>query len=105
MFLCQGTHFNRVIKNESGLNVMMFAFVTENFINQFAFAHRVVNMNMELPAYRTKLLFVHSAYVNSSMLINSIKNADPLKWSFERNDAVPNPDIGCTTNIKGSFLH
>ena len=67
---------------------MVFAFAAKDLINQLAFSHCIVNMNMQLLTNRTQLFFIHTAYIKTRMFFNGIINADTFKRCFKRNGFI-----------------
>ncbi len=59
VFFRQRGHFNRVIHDESRLDQVVFHFFTENFIDEFSFPHRFINLDMQLFTNLAQSVFIH----------------------------------------------
>src|SRR5690606_1504174 len=104
VLLREWTHLHRIIDDEGWLHIMVFAFLTEDLIDEFAFTHRIVNMNSKLAAGITKLILIHLAHINSCMLLYCIVNADAFVWCFERNVSLADSHIARTSHIDGCLF-
>ena len=57
MDLGQGGHFHRVVHDEGRLDVVVFALLAEQFVDEFALAHAVIGFDAHLFARRTEFSF------------------------------------------------
>ena len=78
MHLGQRRHLNGVIHDEGWLHKVMFALLTEEFVDQFSLAHRSVCFQADTFASRTKLFFVLSIDVNPGVFPDGIAHTDAL---------------------------
>ena len=88
MYLCQRRHFFRIVGDESRLDVSTFAEFSEDFIDQFAFAHCVVNLHIEFLANFSYLFFVHACQIIAGVFLDRVQHGDTFVRGFEVNDVV-----------------
>src|SRR5690606_16060157 len=68
-------HFNRIVDNERRLYVMMFAFLTENFVDKFSFTHAGIGRDSQLGAYLPESGFVHFTDIEPGVFFDCFVNA------------------------------
>ena len=82
--LGQRRHFNRIIGDESRLDICTFAEFSENFINQLAFTHRLVDFfHLQFFADLADFLFALAVQVISCLFFDSVQNRQTAVRSFE----------------------
>ena len=72
---------------------MILAFITKNFIDHFSFAHRVINMHVQLSADIMNLLLIHTGYVKARVFFDRIVHANTLVRSLEINFFSPSDRV------------
>ena len=105
VFLCQRRHFDRIVSDESRLNVVAFAEFAEDFVNQLAFTHGVVNFHVEFLANFTNLLFVHTSQVIAREFLDRIQHGYTFERSFEVDYVVAYLYFCCTVYIQTDFFN
>ena len=85
MAFTQRRHLDRVVANKGWLDKITFAVLAEDGIDQLAFAHRVVNLDVQPFAGFTQLLFALSGDVVSGFFADGVSHGQPAERSFERN--------------------
>ena len=104
--LGQRRHLYRVVCDEGRLYEFVFAIFTEDGINQLAFSERRVSLDVEVLAYLTELVFIHSCDIHSCIFLDCLKHRKPPVWRLEVNLLVSDCDYGCTVKFDGdSFQH
>ena len=84
MHLCQRRHFHRIIGDESRLDVAAFTEFTEDFINQFAFAHGVVDFfHLQFFADLTDFFFALAVEVISCLFFDGVEDRQTAVRSFK----------------------
>ncbi|MNQ79913.1 hypothetical protein D3C85_948730 [compost metagenome] len=74
VFFTKRRHFFRVIRNESWLNIISFAFSAKNFINQFSFPHCVININSHSSCSFKQFGFAFSRNIKTSKMFDRIRH-------------------------------
>ena len=69
VLLGERRHFLGIVRNEGGLDVLPFALLPKNLVDELAFSHARSCLNTELFANPSQLIFVHTADVNASMFL------------------------------------
>ena len=77
VFLGQGAHFLGVVGNEGGLNVVVFAFLPKDFIDEFPHAHAFVYFDVEALRGLSQLLLVHTGHVNAGVGFDGFQDGHP----------------------------
>ena len=84
MHLRQRRHFNRIVSDESRLYISAFAEFAEDFVDQFAFAHRVVDFfHLQLFADLTDFFFALAVEVVSCLFFDSVQDRQTAVRSFK----------------------
>ena len=84
MHLSQRRHLNRIISDESRLDICTFTELSEDFINQFAFSHCLVDfLHFQFFANLADFLFILTVQVVSCFFFDSIEDRQTAIRSFE----------------------
>ena len=83
----QRRHFDRVVGDEGRLDHLPFGIGTEEFVDELAFAHRVVYLDVELAAGLAQSVFIHSGDVHSGVFPDGIGDGHAAERCLEA-DAV-----------------
>ena len=96
VFFCKRRHLNGVIGDERRLNISAFTEFSENFIDEFALAHGVVNFHIELLANVANFVFSLSIKVVARLLLDSFEDRQAAEGSFEANGLSVDHAFGLT---------
>ena len=84
MHLGQRRHFNRIIGDESRLDIRTFAEFSEDFINQLAFTHCLVDfLHFQFLANLADFFFALAVQVVSCLFFDSIQDRQTAVRSFK----------------------
>ncbi len=104
MTFCQRRHFYRIIGDKCGLYVPAFATLAENLVDQFAFAHRGVDLDTEFAAYSAQGIFVHAGDVETGVFLDCLSHSDTRERSFEAYSVVADAYVGGAVYVKTYFF-
>ena len=79
-------HLHGIVGDECGLDISALAELSENLVNEFALAHSVVDVHIELFAHFPNLFLRHAVEVISCLLLDSVENRKTAEWSLETDD-------------------
>ena len=100
MTLGEGRHFDGIVDDESGLDVVALALLAEYLVDELAFAHGFIGFDVELAAHFAQLLFVHAGDVDAGVLIYCIDHRYALEGSLEAYSVVAYLDFGRAVDIE-----
>ena len=88
VFFGQRRHFDRVISDIGGLDQMILHLFAEEFVDQLAFAHRFVDLDVKFLAQVAQRLFVHAADIDPRVSFDGLEHGQPLVWPREIDLAI-----------------
>ena len=88
--LAERRHLDGIVGDKGRLDVGALAFLTEDFVNQLTFAHRVVHLDAELLAHAAQLGLVHTRDVDARLLLDGVNHGDALERTLEADFVVAN---------------
>ena len=99
MTFSQRWHFDRVISDESRLDIISFAEFAEDFVYQLAFSHCIVYLHVQFLADFADLFFIHSGEVVSCKFFDWIEHGNTLERSLEVDYVITYLNFCCTVYI------
>ena len=96
MHLGERAHFDRIVGDESRLYEGAFAEFAEDFVNQFALAHGIVDLHLQLTADLTDFVFTLAFEVISSLFLDGFEDRQTAVRSFEADGLTVNLCFGAT---------
>ena len=94
MHLGKGRHLYGIIGDERGLYKGAFAELTEDFINQLALAHGVVDFHVQLLAHFADLCLVHASQVIAGLFFDGFQDRQAAVRRLEADDVAVNFAFG-----------
>ena len=94
VFLGEGRHLDRVVGYEGGLNVCAFAELAEHLVDEFAFAHGIVDLHFELTADVANLVLGLAFEVVARFLLYSLEDWEAAEWGAEADDVAIDLTLG-----------
>ncbi len=88
VFLGEGGHLDWVVGDEGWLDVSAFAELAEYLVDEFAFAHGVVDFHFELTADVADLVFGLAFEVVAGLLLDSLEDRESAEWGSEADDVA-----------------
>ena len=83
MAFAQRRHLDRVVAHKGRLDQISFAILAEDGIDQLAFAHCVVDLDVESFAGFAQLLLALAGDVVAGLFADGIGHRHPAEWSLE----------------------
>lgn len=83
-----------VVGDESRLDIFALALLAEDFVDEFSFAHRVVDLDAEIAGSTAQCVLVHHVDIDAGVLEDGLAHGDALVGGLEVNDVVADFD-GC----------
>ena len=94
MALAEGRHLDGVVGDEGGLDELALAFLAEDGVDELAFAHRLVDFNVEGFAGVAQLLLVHVLHVVASLFLDEFAHRSAAEGTAEVNLVTPHVHFG-----------
>ena len=104
MTFCEGRHLDGIVGDECRLYVIAFAFFSENFVDKFSFAHRIVDFDIQLAAYVAQLCFVHAGYVDTRKFFDGIDHRYSFIRSLEVDEVVSDFYLSGAVHVESYFF-
>ena len=104
MHLCERRHLHRIIGDERRLDELSLAGLTENLVNEFAFAHVLCIFYSESLGKRAQFILAHGGYILAGLLLDSIQDRQAAIGRFEINLVVTDLNFGCSVDSDGNLL-
>ncbi len=104
MPLGQRGHLYRVVRHKGRLDEILFAVFSEYGVDELAYAHGRVCLDLELLAGIAKLFYAHALDVYSGIFLYRIEDRNPAIFSAEVNFVVPDLDLGGAVHRKRDSL-
>ena len=92
--LAEGRHVDGVVCDEGGLYQRGLALLAEDGVDQLAFAHRLVDFNVEGFAGVAQLLLVHVLHVVASLFLDEFAHRSAAEGTAEVNLMTPHVHFG-----------
>ena len=106
MALAQRRHVDRVVDDESGLNQLLFAVFAEDRVDQFAFAHRLVDFDVQFFACFTQLFFAFAGDIEAGFLADRVGHRQAAERAGETDFAAVDHYLGLAVQCNGDpFEH
>ena len=83
MHLCQRRHFHGIVGDEGGLDELAFAGFAEDFVDQLALTHTLIDLDAELLSHAANFFLVHFAQIIASLLLDGVENGQATIGGFE----------------------
>ena len=104
MGLGQGAHLYGIVGNEGGLDVGALAELAEDFVNQLALAHGVVNLHLEFLADLADFLFTLIAQVVAGLLLDGLEDRQATEGGLEADGLAIDFHVGRAVHLQGDTL-
>ena len=102
--LGEGRHLDGIVGDEGRLYVVGLALLAEDFVDDLALAHGLVDLYAYLLAHLAQLCFVHAADVDAGVLLDGVEHGDALEGRLEADDVVAHLDLVGTVHVDANLL-
>src|SRR5690606_14143905 len=104
MLLCQGRHLDGVIKDKRWLYQMRLTQFSENLIDEFSLAHRIVIRNFKFVTGIAKSSLIHLRDVDARKVFDSLEHRKALPRPFELDHMLSNLHLCCIVQVDSNLL-
>ena len=91
-------HFDGIVGDEGGLDELAFAGFAEDFVDQLALAHALIDLDAELLSHAANFFFVHFAQIIASLLLDGVENGQATIGGFETDGLAVDHRFGRTVH-------
>ena len=94
MHFGQRRHLDGIVDDESGLDECALAELAENLVDEFALAHGVVNLEFQLLAHLTDLVFALAFQIIAGFLLDGLEDGQAAVRCLETDDLAVDFGLG-----------